>query len=86
MSAQPVTSQQEDRIKIVMQRAGATSVTVERDDPHDSHVFVSFYGPADDHGSGRRFLGEHVIDADGRCCDGICATAPEPPTAAGTPR
>lgn len=60
-----LTGAQQDRITALLARHAATSHTVETDEPHDTHVFVSFYAAG-------RFLSEHIIDADGTCCDEQC--------------
>jgi hypothetical protein len=46
---------------------GDLTCSIQRDEPHDTHVFVTVYSA-----DGQRSE-EHVINADGRCCDGDCS-------------
>jgi len=64
MSAQ-LTGPQTARLGVLRGRLSATTYTAERDEPHDEHLFISLYRDG-------RFLSEHIIDADGTCCDGMC--------------
>lgn len=66
MSTIVLTVEQQDRIRALHAQNRATRTTVERDEDHDGHVFVSLYAPDG------RFVAEHIIDADGTCCDGRC--------------
>ena len=60
----PLSTAQQHRIA---ELAGhELTYTIERDEPHDTHVFVSLYARG-------RFTGEHIVDADGTCCDGDCS-------------
>ena len=61
----PLTTAQQHRIAELAR--DELTYTIERDEPHDTHVFVSLYD-----GRGQ-LVQEHIIDADGTCCDGDCA-------------
>ena len=61
---QPLTAAQKNRLATLTQHG--MTYSVDRDADHDMHVFASLYRNG-------RFAGEHVIDADGTCCDGECS-------------
>jgi hypothetical protein len=61
---QPLTIAQQQRLATLTQ--DWMTYSIDRDEPHDTHVFASLYANG-------RFVEEHVIDADGRCCDGDCS-------------
>ena len=71
MTVAQLSRPQFNRIKALHALEGTTSHTIERDDPHDAHIFVSLYRSGESATPGA-FIGEHVIDADGTCCDGQC--------------
>lgn len=61
---QPLTTAQHNRLATLTQ--DGMTYSVDRDAEHDTHAFASLY-------SDGRFAAEHVIDADGTCCDGDCS-------------
>jgi hypothetical protein len=61
---QPLTTAQQERLATLTE--DWMRYIIDRDEPHDTHVFASLY---DERG---QLVAEHVIDADGRCCDGDC--------------
>ena len=61
---QPLTTAQQERATLTQDWM---TYSIDRDEPHDTHVFASLY---DDRG---QLVEEHIIDADGACCDGDCA-------------
>ncbi len=54
-----LTPAQTDAIRRLVAELGATAVSVERDEPHDEHVFATFHQP------GAARATELIIDADG---------------------
>ena len=67
MSIQPKTLTTAQRERIAELVGDDLTCIIERDEPHDTHVFVTLYTPDGRHSE------EHVINADGRCCDGDCS-------------